>query len=394
MPDPLLLFDASADGHHPEYVRHVVDGLAVRGHAARTVVAVPPAMLKAHPDLAASGVQTFPVDAEPPTGGPWAIAQQTWPHLAEAVRRVRPARVLLLYADAVVPSLARGSRLAGDPGLWTIHFRPPVPEPGRRLRERLRDLVKQRQLRAVLRRPDLRAAFTLDPRALNAFRALARSASAAALADPVMPTAWTPAEQAEARDRVRGELGVEPGRHLMVLFGSLAPRKGIFQTVEALRHLPAEVAARLAVALIGPIDADCREAFAAAVAAHDSPARLITRDRSITETGIAPLLVAADTVLLPYQRHIGSSAVLIRAAGLARPAITQEAGLVGEWTRGHGLGRAVDSTSPDALARAITAAVLDPAGPFDPGAARAFAAGHTPDAFVRTLLDGPAGLLA
>ena len=394
-PGPLLLFDAAADGHHPEYVQHLVGGAVARGRTQDVVLAVPETMLAARPSLTAGGIQAFPLPAAPSFTSPWAASRFQWDLLSEAVRAIRPSRVLLLYADSVIPTLARHARLPGHPGLWTVHFRPPVHDRGARLRERVRDVVKRRQLRAVLRHPDLRTAFTLDPRALAYFQTQARTARTVALADPVTYAERSPKQQAEDRERIRRELGVRPGRHLMVLFGSLEPRKGIFQTVEALQHLRVGVSERLTVALVGPVYAGCREAFAEVMAAAEraTAAQLLLDDRVVGQSEIAALLVAADTVLLPYQRHIGSSAVLIRAAGLQRPTITQDVGLVGQWTRTHRLGRTVDSTSPRALARAMEDALAAPAGAFDCDAAQAFAAEHTPEAFVRALLDGPAGAL-
>ncbi|HEX8299779.1 MAG TPA: glycosyltransferase [Rubricoccaceae bacterium] len=392
---PLLLFDATAGGHHPEYVQHLVDGAAARGRTQDIALAVPEAMLAAHPSLTASGARTFPLPTARSFSSPWAASQFHWSLLNEAASAVRPARVLLLFADAVVPTLATHVRLPGYPRLWTIHFRPPVRQPGVQLRERVRDVVKRRHLHALLRHPDLQTAFTLDPRALASFQTHARTAQSVALADPVARVERTREQQAEDRHRVRHELGVKPGRHLMVLFGSLEPRKGIFQTVEALRHLRADAAEQLTVALVGSVYDGCREAFmkALAVTKQATLAQVLLRDHVLDEAEIDPLLVAADTVLIPYQRHIGSSGVLIRAAGLQRPTITQDVGLVGHWTRTHHLGRTVDSTSPKALAHAMEAALADPAAALNRQAALAFADEHTPDAFVRALLDAPAGAL-
>lgn len=390
-PSRILLFDASADGHHAEYVHHVMRGLAARGRASDATLAVPEAMLAAHPDLAAMGGCPAPLPSVQTSGSPWAVARAQWRLLETVVDAHRPDRVLLMYGDALVPALARRRHLVGAPSLWLIHFRPPVTQPGTRAREYIRDAVKRHQLGRMFRRPDVRVAYTLDPRMAVGVGA----ATIVTLPDPVPSPLLSSAERDEARAAGRAALGVAPGRHLMVLFGSLELRKGLSQTLDALRRIPQGHAERLSIAFVGPVHESSQRAFAEALAATQTRAQVIVRDEFVRgDHAIESLLVSADTVLLPYQRHVGSSAVLIRAAGLGQPTITQDVGLVGAWTRDHRLGRAVDTTDPEALAQAMAAALGDPAGAFDPETARRFAAGHTHDAFERTLLDGPTGLLS
>lgn len=387
----LLLFDAEAGGHHPEYVRHVVDALAAAGEPYTVVLAVPQEMLDAHPELTAHGARLAPLCAPASSEGPWAASRSRWVQLEAAVREHRPTDVLLLYADSLLPTLSRHTRLPGTPRLVTIHFRPPVHQPGIGVRDRLRDVVKRRHLRRTLRHPEMRVALSLDPRPVTALRAQAGGTAVLPLADPVPAPVLTPAERDEANRQFRDQFGLGSEHHLMVLFGALERRKGIFQTLDAVLRLPKASAARLAVAFVGPVHPEDTAAFAEAVAATKSvtAARIVVQDGFVkSERAIESVLSAADTVLLPYQRHIGSSAVLIRAAALARPVISQDVGLVGEWTRAHHLGRAVDSTDPAALARAMQDAIDDPRGAFDPAEATAFASAHTPQAFVATLLDG------
>ena len=395
MSAPLLLFDAIAGGHHDEYVGHLVRAISARGQSRSLALAVPRIMLDAHPEWEEGGARVTALPTLPPPSDPWQDSRRHWTFLDQAVREHRPARVLLLYADAVIPTLAGGARLQGRPELGTIHFRPPVRQSSPRPRERVRDVVKGWQLRRVLRRPDLRLACTLDPRSIPTFREQTRGAHVVALPDPVALPTLTAAQQSDARAEVRRDLGVDPERHLMVLFGALEPRKGIFQTVEAIHRVAPDTAKRLAVAFVGSVQAECREAFYSAVefASGASAAHVILKDRRLEDREITPLMCAADTILIPYQRHLGSSGVLIRAAGLQQPTIAQQTDLIGAWTREHNLGRTVDSTDPAAIARAVEAAVASREGRLDRVAARAFAAGHTPDAFVRDLLDGPAGML-
>ena len=48
---------------------------------------------------------------------------------------------------------------------------------------------------------------------------------------------------------------------------------------------------------------------------------------------------ACDAVLLPYIGHIGSSAILSRAAAAGKMVIASDEGLIAKRVRKHGLGR-------------------------------------------------------
>src|SRR5690606_19232678 len=99
------------------------------------------------------------------------------------------------------------------------------------------------------------------------------------------------------------------------------------------------------------------------------------------------LLAAADLVWAAYDNHVGSSAVLIRAAAAGRPVLSQAYALMGEETRRHRLGRTVDQRDPAALTDALAAALADPDEGFDAASSAAFAGGHSPEAFARVILD-------
>ncbi len=63
-------------------------------------------------------------------------------------------------------------------------------------------------------------------------------------------------------------------------------------------------------------------------------------------------------------------------------------GLIGEWTRQHRLGLAIDSTSPSEIAKAFEAFVReDPNTLFDPERALEFALSNSPQHYARTLAE-------
>lgn len=395
----LLLFDPYTGGHHAEHVRHVLRGWQERygqhsGH--QVTVAVAPELTASHPDLLALADELGPevrfVEvAEVAELGGRLLEAGLWHRrvLERLITRLRPTHVLLLYLDHAQLALALGLRFSFPVALSGLLFRPSFHY-GRfeaappSLKARITRLRKRLVLRGALRNPHLTTVFTLDPLAVPAIAALAARAEAVALPDPVDPASL---ETAASQDAVRAAYGVEQGRVLALLFGLLDERKGVFVLLEALHLLPTTQAERLTVLLAGAIRPEVRDRLYAAVEAVDSAVQLLVHGSFVPDDAIQDLVRAADLVLVPYQRHVGSSGVLIRAAAAGRPVLGQHYGIVGQQIIQHGLGRAVDSTQPERLAAALVEFLEDPHAGFDAEAARTFAEANTVEAYQRVLFD-------
>lgn len=160
--------------------------------------------------------------------------------------------------------------------------------------------------------------------------------------------------------------------------------------LDAVARLPADTAAGAAVILAGRVDPPIRRAVddALAAARRTRPELwLKLADRRLAMGEITALVERANAVLVPYQRFVGSSGVLMWAAQLRRPVVCQDYGLLGELTRRFGLGTTVDSCDPAALSDTLDRLVrngTDRLG--DPDGRQAFLASRSPEAFVDTLL--------
>ncbi|MAM55919.1 MAG: hypothetical protein CMN25_01120 [Salinicola sp.] len=223
-------------------------------------------------------------------------------------------------------------------------------------------------------RPALRKLFTLDERAPRS--AVSRMAGLLTfLPDPSPDLSLlenrTPCPRAD-------------GRRVLLLFGALAERKGIFVLLEALSHLSSEQRSRLALRFVGRVDSPDRESFGArleaARAAYPEVAIELV-DRFVSDSELAQEVVDCDVVLAPYQNHVGSSGVVFWAAAAGKPLIAQRTGLIGYQVERHGLGTAVDTTDAAALAAALERA--SPRKRND-----TFLKAHSPDVFTQTILEG------
>jgi glycosyltransferase involved in cell wall biosynthesis len=150
-------------------------------------------------------------------------------------------------------------------------------------------------------------------------------------------------------------LGILPDRTVFLLFGSLDGRKGIHQLLEALQLMPDALGQRLCLLLVGKIDpADKPQVDARMTAlAQAQSVQIIVQDTFIPDAAIDAYFRRADVILAPYQRHVGMSAILVRAAGAQKPVLSSSYGLMGELTRRYRLGLAVDSTVPDEIAQGL-----------------------------------------
>lgn len=387
-PPPALVVEPNDGAHQGEFLLWIARAWAARGRRP-LVVAAPPAVLAREPrlgEVAQASGGTVRTVAYPAAAADEAasdpLERRRWGRLADAVGRERPSDALVMSFEHVAVALAARRPLPGPVRLHALTLRPTLHyaglgSPPRGLRERARAAVKRAGTAAALRHPALDTVLTLDPTAAGPLARLG-PVRTVAVPDPV------PEGEPDAdRDAVRAAHGVPDGRRLVVLPGRIDERKGASVLLEALALVPPEAADRLAVVVAGRVVLRDRPAFDAALGRARRRAWVSVRDERLPDASLAALVAAADLVVLPYDRHVGSSGFLMRAAGAGVPVLTQAYGLMGHLVRTHRLGRTVEGTAP-ALARALA----EPGGAgFDRGTALRFARSHTPDAFAAPFLD-------
>lgn len=390
----LLIFEPDARGHAFEWIEHVLRFAQNRALTLRISLAIPRelAVRLAAWQAASSKIQFTVLSAREmclcnsPVLAVSGISR--WWTMRRHLRATGADHGLFLGIDHASLPFALGLPLLGRK-ISGILFRPSVhyadfggPPPS--LKERLREFRKDILYSLMLRNTAVQAVHSLDPY-FPAFAAerYADGGKVRALVDPVSFGAM---DAGERQPR---------GPHDWIgfaMFGVLTERKGVLTLLEALRHLRPAVAERIEVVIAGRIDPAIREAVcerAAALSHARGDLRFRFDDRHLAESEIAALVTGTDVILAPYQRFVGSSGVLMWAAATGRPVITQDYGLLGRLVRDHGLGLAVDTTSPAALAGAIERAVQVGAQSLgDPARMRGFASARTPARFASSLLEG------
>lgn len=173
-------------------------------------------------------------------------------------------------------------------------------------------------------------------------------------------------------------------RGVVLVFGALTQRKGIFQTLQAWHHLSTRDRARFALRFVGRLGEQERPHFMHALAtARDLMPEAVIEllDDFVTEEQLANEVAAAQIILAPYQNHIGSSGVMHWAVAANKPLIAQDTGLIGYQVSKNGLGAAIDCTDPQKIAFEVAAIAKQGCNQ-----RRDFAAEHTADAFVSNIL--------
>ena len=136
---------------------------------------------------------------------------------------------------------------------------------------------------------------------------------------------------AEARERKRRELGLEPSDFAVALVGSAFKRKGAARAIAAVAALPETLCARTKLFLVGASDAEKFSAFATDLGVRDAVRVLGERD------DVPELMCAADLLVHPALEEAGGS-VLLEAAVSGLPVVCTDvcgfAPKIAQWAGG------------------------------------------------------------
>jgi colanic acid biosynthesis glycosyl transferase WcaI len=392
----LLILEPDANGHSREWLGHIIDRAIGQADLEMLWLALAPDLCRALrsriPPQATGRIRLLPLTAAEEracTHRRLAVSGfSRWWVMRRYLRQTGATAGHFLALDHLSLPFALGLGAVGRP-VGGILFRPSVHYaslgPDRRSpAEWLRDLRKSVLYRLMLLNRALSVVLTLDPffpdYAADTYRG---GHKVMALPDP----AFTPPATSGA-----GPAGLlpPPDRKLLLLFGALSERKGILCLLEALRLMPADTAAGIAVVIAGRVAPEIRPAVRRALGLlrrRQPHLWLHLEDRWLEDVEVAGLVQASDLVLAPYQRFVGSSGVLLWAAQARVPVLTQDYGLIARLVREHRLGVTADVTDPRVLAVAIARMVAEGAGAdFDPAAAAAFAAARSPASFAAAVL--------
>jgi glycosyltransferase involved in cell wall biosynthesis len=345
-----VIFEPDANGHQQEWLRYLTRPPAESEFDIVLWLVVSEGICKHLPLM---GAKNGHFDLRIITLGPMeqALCNSRWLIVSGFTRLWLMKRYLrqtgaeagaFLAIDVVALPLACRIWVSGRPVVGIL-FRPSVHYArigpyAAKWRERVRDFRKDISYRLMLNNRNVRTVLSLDPY----FRAHALShyfngSKVLSIPDPAPAEIILP-------NPVPDWIGNLPcDRMLFVLFGYLTERKGVLTTLDAALLLPSRVAEHIGIIFAGRIEARIEKKFRRkleTIARAQPKLWLGIENRWLGDEEIGALVERADVVLAPYQRFVGSSGVLMWAAGAGKPLLTQNFGLIGRLSNcDYALGR-------------------------------------------------------
>ncbi len=366
--DRLLLFELGLSGHRPGYLQHLVRFWNERNLAGVLNVVVRPEFIHRYPDIVdlatksgqgqvnfvpltdAEEAETYLADR----ANSKALNFREWALLAKYADRLNASHSLIMYFDFMSLPAAQGKPI-GCP-FSGIYFRPTFHyntfefyQPA--WSDRFQQWREKAVLSWVLQHSQLQTLFCLDQFATDQFDSFHSKAEVVYLPDPVQIYP----ESTGVTAQLRQQLGIDPDRKVFLLFGELSDRKGLSKLLSAIALLSPIDCQKLCLLLVGPIAKASQPLIRHQVSCLSDglPIQMIIHDQFVPDSQIQPYFQLADVVLAPYQRHVGMSAILVRAATAQKPVLSCNYGLMGELTHRHRLGLAVDAAQPEQIANGI-----------------------------------------
>lgn len=367
----LLLFDLFHTGHHAGYILHLVRYWQEQNLPGKLDILVTPKFIKSHPDVvnaasesdgninfvAISREEEAKLKSEDSSRDRLIRSFQEWHLLNKYVKQLKVTQCLLMYFDSILLSLALLRRFPCP--LSGIYFRPifhysEFAEFAPSRHERILQKRDKFVLSLLLGNSHLKNLFSLDYFAVDQIKKLNPRSNPIYLPDPVKIYNESDSKLAE----IKKNLAIQPGRTTFLMFGVPQKRKGIYELLDAISLLSPELCQKFCLLLVGPIASESLVQTRLKELSETLPIQISIRDEFVPDREIQSYFQVSDVILAPYQRHIGMSAILVRAAAADKPVLSTNYGLMGEIVKRYKLGLTVDASIPAEIAKGLTQFIL------------------------------------
>lgn len=364
----VMIFDMDVEGHHASYIRYVVDYWIQQNKDSDLLIIVTPKFIELHEGLvnfsvreSQGKVQFISISNEEIENLEFnrrrsilSRAFTEWKLFCTYAKSLNIKHGVLMYFDYFQIPLIFGQR--SPCSVSGIYFRPALhydslfPSKST-FKEKLKNFLKKNILKLALKQSQFNILFCLDQFSIDYIRRLNPKAHIQYLPDPINLHQVDPQEV----DRLKEKLKIEDNRHVFLLFGSLDKRKGIYKVLEAIQQFDFQTAQSICLLFVGRLSSSDRELFKNTVAmvSGSSNVQIIIRDEFIDDDEIQAYFEITDIVLIPYQRHVGMSGILLHAATTRKTMIVSNYGLLGKLVEIYDLGINIDSDCSIDLMKAM-----------------------------------------
>lgn len=394
-----MAFEMETGGHHASYIRNFAQQWSENLAPHQIHFVVTPEFFRKHADVVeliesfqSDAVQIHPISQTENNSlqGSFRRMFNGWKLFCKYATQLNVERGLLMYSDLFQLPMIVGQ--ASPCPVSCIYFRPTfhygqLESYRPNLKQRLAAWRKRMLVTRLLKLKQMDVLFSLDSLAVGYIQDnISTKASIRQLPDSFVRRPTTANQITE----LRSQLQIAPGRKVCLLLGSLDSRKGPLQLLEAAKRLPESLQQELCLLLVGSLHRDIEDEVIRIIERlqKETSIQIVLKNEYVSDTVVQRYYELADVALTTYQRHMGMSSAIIRAALAEIPVLSSDYGLMGELVKRQQLGITVDTTDPDSFSKGL-AVVIGQHGSelFDASNAATFARSHSPAALAQTLKD-------
>ena len=358
MKNRILLFDTITDGHHPDYLIHVI-GFYSGKKDVELYVSTGESFKsqfderqKAEDNPWGENVTFLPI----PTDKLNSIHSKSiylrsiieWNLLVETAKEINASQVLLMYFDYYQMGILIGKK-APCP-VSAIYFRPNFAENDNGIYPQ----IKKWMLSNVLKTGQIQNLFCLVHALVPYMKGKKTQTQIIPICDPIKQFQISKSEIAEFKNKFK----VPTDKQIFLNFGYLDDRKGMEVFIDACSTLSKEALAKICLLLAGPVP-EYYEKIIEAKLAQVPELEVIRCYGYLPAREVQICFEISDVVLILYQDFLNMSSVLIRATMANKPTFATQTGMIGELVSKHNVGVTVDATSVSEVVNELNAIIIN-----------------------------------
>jgi glycosyltransferase involved in cell wall biosynthesis len=352
----ILLFDTITDGHHPDYLIHLI-GFYSGNQEVELFVATGESFKsqfderqKAEDNPWGDNVTFMPI----PTDKLNSIHSKPiylrsiieWNLLVETAKKINASHVMLMYFDYYQLGILIGKK-APCP-ISAIYFRPNFAENDHGIYPQ----IKKWMLSKVLNSGQIQNLFCLVHALVPYMEAQKTQTHIVPICDPVKQFEVSNLEIIEFKNKFK----ISTDKKIFLNFGYLDDRKGMEVFIDACATLTADSLSKICLLLAGPVP-EYYEKIIEAKLAQVPELEVIRCYGYLPAREVQICFEISDVVLILYQDFLNMSSVLIRAAMANKPTFATHTGMIGALVSSNNLGVTVDATSISEVANELKAII-------------------------------------
>ena len=346
----ILIFEPDSSGHHPGYLYHLIINFLENNYRFNLVILVAPDFFEKHHQIIQKTLSPrvkwlkfsdveFNNWQEIKSKSVTKRSFFEWNLLRKYIVETKSVYAFLMYIDYLQMALLTQKVLPCP--VSGILFRPTlVNYPAHSLKERINTWRKNITLKYFVKSNALDSLFNLDSFATKYIQQNWQTNKVKFLPDPVQVYAST-----KSVEETKKVLGIEANRKVFLIFGFLDSRKGISEVMDAISHISKEKSSHGTLLIVGPWEKSERKKFDTSLEkiVQYSNFQVVVKDEFIQDEDIQIYFEVSDYILALYAKHIGMSAIMVRAAAAQKPFLTHNFGLMGKVVTENQLGMIVEN---------------------------------------------------